>query len=89
MINTMGSLDSDPEVFLIDFGFATKYVTKTGKEHKPESCKVDEFTGNLIFASERQMRFGATSRRDDIISLFYMLIYMLNDGSLWVANDPT
>ena len=26
MINTTGNLDSDPEVFLIDFGFASKYV---------------------------------------------------------------
>ena len=84
----MGSLDIDPKVFLIDFGFATKYVT-SDKDHIPESSKVEVFTGNLIFASVRQMSFGATSRCDDLISLFYMLIYLLNDNNLWLTNAPT
>ena len=26
MVNTNGNLDADPEVFLIDFGFASKYI---------------------------------------------------------------
>ena len=83
MINTMGSLDADPEVFLIDFGFATKYVDKTGKKHVSEETKQDGFTGNIVFASVHHLDFGATSRRDDLISLFYMLIFILNDGTLW------
>ena len=33
MINIGESLDEDPEVFLIDFGFTQKYVKKDGKEH--------------------------------------------------------
>ena len=43
MINTKGDLDSDPEVFLIDYGFATKYVKKDGdrKRHIEESETVD------------------------------------------------
>lgn len=53
MINTMGSPDADPEVFLIDFGFAAKFVCKDGKEHIPRSKQVDVFAGNMIFASER------------------------------------
>lgn len=53
MINTTGRPDADPEVYLIDFGFATKYVSKSGKEHIPESSKVDAFTGNIVFASGR------------------------------------
>ena len=35
------------------------------------------------------MAFQKTGRRDDFVSLFYMLIYMLNDGNLWVGSrDP-
>ena len=32
------------------------------------------------------MSFGATSRKDDIVSLFYLLVYMLNDEDLWVGE---
>lgn len=31
MIDTQGSLEADPKVYLIDFGFASKYVKKDGK----------------------------------------------------------
>ena len=34
------------------------------------------------------MSFGATSRRDDLISLFYLLVYLLNDEFLWVGVHP-
>ena len=30
MVNTMGSLNADPQVFLIDFGFTDKYMEKDG-----------------------------------------------------------
>ena len=33
MINAGTDLDEDPKVFLIDFGFAKKWVKKDGKEH--------------------------------------------------------
>ena len=34
------------------------------------------------------MNFSATSRRDDLISLFYLLVFMLNNEDLWVGEDP-
>ena len=47
------------------------------------------FQGNTLFASERQMSCKKTSRKDDLISLFYLLIFMLNN-SLWIGSeDPT
>ena len=36
MINVGKSLDEDPEVFLIDFGFSQKFV-KSSKEHISET----------------------------------------------------
>ena len=88
MINTNGNLDADPQVYLIDFGFAKKYTKKDNKTHEEESASVEVFEGNQIFATVHQMKFGVTSRRDDLISLFYVLIYMLNDCNLWVGYDP-
>lgn len=36
----------------------------------------------MIFASLNQLRFNVTSRRDDLISLCYLLVYILNNGEL-------
>lgn len=87
MVNTNGDLAADPEVFLIDFGFAKKFLKKDGKNHIEESKTLDVFTGNIHFASVRQMNFFATSRKDDLVSLFYLLIFMLNNQCLWVGPD--
>jgi hypothetical protein len=36
----------------------------------------------MIFGSVNQLKFLTTSRRDDIISLLFMLVYILNQGQL-------
>ena len=33
-----------------------------------------------MFSSPNQLDFKSTSRRDDLISLFYMLVYILHEG---------
>lgn len=63
---------------LIDFGFAQKYRNKD-KSHQPRE-NIDVFKGNLVFASRDQLKFKKTSRKDDLESLMYLLIYFLNDG---------
>ena len=85
MINTMGGLDADPEVFLIDFGSAmrpnmlTKQAKNTSRNPLSEDTKVEGFTGNIIFASERHLDFGATSRlkskRRSDFTLLYAYFY--------------
>lgn len=35
-----------------------------------------------MFASLNQMRFQTTSRRDDLIQLFYFLVYLFKQGAL-------
>ena len=88
MINVGKTLDDDPEVFLIDFGFSKKYVNKD-KEHITQDLRVKRFQGNMFFSSVHHMSFLQTSRVDDLISLFYMLIHMLNDQKLWIGDqDP-
>ena len=39
--------------------------------------------GNIQFASLNQSNFMRTSRRDDLISLLYLMVFMLNDGTLF------
>ena len=68
-------------VNLIDFGYITKYQDSTTKEHISKS-KVDMFRGNIVFSSVHQLKFDATGRRDDMISLFYLMIYLLCDGQM-------
>lgn len=43
---------------------------------------LNKFTGNFMFASHNSCRGNSKSRRDDIESLFYIMIYMLNHNHL-------
>lgn len=40
------------------------------------------FQGNFYFSSFNQLDVKSTSRRDDLHSLIYMLVYMLNRGTI-------
>ena len=66
---------------LVDFGFSTSFVEKKTGLHIQQE-EVETFRGNMIFGSLNQLNFLKTSRRDDLISLLYMTIYMLNEGKL-------
>ena len=66
---------------IIDFGFASRYRSKDDRRHL-EQKEVPEFQGNVFFASANQMNFQSTGRRDDLISLVYLLVYLLNRGNL-------
>ena len=76
--------DGSPQVTLIDFGLADKFVFDGTKDHIAESSSVDTFRGNLYFSSLRQMNFLRTSRKDDFIALFYLLTTLLNDNTIIV-----
>ena len=43
MVNTHGKLDADPQIFLIDFGFADRFMEKDGKTHIDVNANVDVF----------------------------------------------
>lgn len=71
----------DPEkIYLIDFGLAVSFVDCNGNHIKKEYLQ--KFSGNFLFASLNSCRGYSKSRRDDVESLFYMLIFMLNKGYL-------
>ena len=76
----MGNSDSSSqgEIKLIDLGFNSSYLTSDGK-HIEEHLKYSK--GNMAFTSGHKMIGVVPSRRDDFISLVYVLLYMLT-GSL-------
>ena len=79
--------DGTPKVFLIDFGFAAKFLKDKTGDHIEINEGTDMFQGNLLFSSVSQMKFLKTSRRDDIMSLFYMIVYLLNGNKTVCEKD--
>lgn len=63
---------------LIDFGLCSSYVDASG-QHNPEHQSL--FSGNIAFGSKNTLNNMAASRRDDLISLVYLLFY-IHTGSL-------
>eukprot|EP01031_Cornospumella_fuschlensis_P035521 gene35521-43064_t len=77
---------------IIDFDLSSKYTyNKEGKSHIPYS-EGRQLTGNVIFASIYNHLGIAQSRRDDIESLGYTLLYLLRGSLPWerlVNNQST
>jgi hypothetical protein len=63
---------------LIDFGLSSRYLDDYGHHIKEE---YRHFSGNIAFGSKNALLNIAPSRRDDLISLVYLLFY-LHIGSL-------
>ena len=73
----------DPEVlYLIDFGLCRKYKSSTtGKHIKPKN--LGKFTGTSRYASLYAMAGNEQSRRDDIESIGYMIIFLMKKRLPW------
>jgi casein kinase 1 len=76
--------DSPFKARLIDFGLSRKYLDANG-EHVPNTVQ-RVFRGNVIFASKHLFNLDAPSRRDDLISLCYLMLYLV-DGDLQFISD--
>ena len=76
----------DPNIiYVVDFGLCKKYrSSKTGKHILPKDT--GKFNGTLIYASPNVVKGKESSRRDDLISLGYMLIYLLKRTLPWESN---
>lgn len=69
-----GTPESLSSIKMIDFGLCSDYLGPNGNHIKEDRRK--DFLGNMAFSSKYAMNFCQTSRRDDLISLSYMLIYL-------------
>jgi len=76
----------DPNaIYVVDFGLCKKYrSSKTGKHILPKLT--GKFSGTLIYASSNVLKGKESSRRDDLISLGYMLIYLLKRDIPWNSS---
>lgn len=66
-----GSLN---QIKLIDFGLTKCYSDQYGI-HNPNVPQI-KFEGNLAFCSYNALKGNSLSRRDDLISLVYILLYL-------------
>ena len=76
-----GKNDNDV-LYLIDFGLCRKYRSpKTGQHIPPKN--LGKFTGTSRYASVYAMAGNEQSRRDDIESIGYMIIYFMKKKLPW------
>lgn len=73
------------KIKMIDFGLAQKYIDANGK-HIP-AVKERFFQGNLIFASQHCFNLLTHSRRDDLISLAYLMLYLIDGDLAYLTKD--
>jgi serine/threonine protein kinase len=78
--NFLMTLD-DSTIKLIDFGLAKQYLDKFGK-HKPHSEHV-QLTGTMRYISTHVHEGIQPSRRDDLISIVYVLLYLIKGKLPW------
>ena len=73
----VGSTKSEAktQIKLSDFSLATSYLDEAG-HHVAEDLR-DTFIGNMSLGSVNAMKFKTPSRRDDFISLCYLLVLMV------------
>ena len=80
----MGIGPNNKFLYMIDFGFAKTYRDPTTLAHYPLK-KNDGITGTARYASINTLRGFTQSRKDDLESLAYVIIY-LSKGTLPWAN---
>ena len=72
-------------IYIVDFGLCKRYRSpKTGKHILPRLT--GKFNGTLIYSSPNVVKGEEASRRDDLISLGYMLIYLLKRKLPWESS---
>ncbi|CAN8072833.1 unnamed protein product [Agarophyton chilense] len=77
-------IDPDRGLFLVDLGLASRWrdLSKPGG-HIPYGQRVDHFSGTVRYASVNAHLGRWLSRRDDLESLGYMLLYLFNGSLPW------
>ncbi|XP_044760235.1 serine/threonine-protein kinase VRK1-like [Coccinella septempunctata] len=72
------------QLYLLDFGLASKYRLSTG-EHKNCEDERKAHAGTLLFCS-RDAHKGIQSRRSDLESLAYNMVYWLTGSLPWIDD---
>lgn len=83
--NILIGIDDPENLYIVDFGTCKKYRSSRTKKHILPKVS-DKFTGTSYFASANALKGKEYSRRDDLISLGFMLIYFLKGNLPWGEN---
>jgi len=81
--NFLLSIDNT-RVYIVDFGISTPYINNK-KHHKPLTHH-DSAIGTIDFISYYVHEGLSASRRDDLISMIYIIIYIFNGVLPWQKN---
>ena len=80
--NFMIGIEDPNVIYIIDFGFCKKFrSSRTGKHILINNKSL--FSGTIRYASINVLKGKSASRRDDLISLGYMLIFLLKGELPW------
>ena len=80
--NFMIGMDDPNVIYITDYGLCKKYrSSKTGKHIQPKYIK--KFIGTLKYASSNVLKGKESSRRDDLISLGFVLIHLHRRNLTW------
>ena len=69
-------------IYLVDFGLSCSYIDSMTKQHVRFSDK-HHLVGTARYASVNTLFGYAQSRRDDLESIIYVMIYLLNGRLPW------
>ena len=84
----LGSAPEDKGLYLVDMGLASRYLDSHGLHHLPYSQGAGVVNaGTRLFMSTRCHDGVTMSRRDDLESLAYMLVYLLKGRLPWSDQD--
>ena len=83
--NFLLGLDDPNVIYIVDFGLCKKYrSSKTGRHILPKMT--GKFCGTLPYSSVNAVKGKVLSRRDDLISLGYVLIKLIKKHLPWTSN---
>jgi hypothetical protein len=82
--NFLLSIDQPKKIYLIDFGISKPYIVNN--KHIEFRYK-NKFIGTMNFASINSHNFYEQSRRDDLESLAYILIYFYFGNLEWMTYE--
>lgn len=83
--NNKNSIETEDQIYLVDFGLVERFYSKDGTHREYVEDQRRANNGTVEFSS-RDAHIGAFSRRSDLESLAYNLLYWVSGGRLPWTN---